>query len=62
MESVAGEFTPTDEVDEIRWLTREEAAESPLLRPRSRAARRALGGRGEAGREPECGTFANAAP
>jgi len=27
MEPVAGEFTPTDEVDEIRWLTREEAAE-----------------------------------
>ena len=27
MERVAGEFTPTDEVDEIRWLTREEAAE-----------------------------------
>ena len=27
MELVAGEFTPTDEVDEIRWLTREEAAE-----------------------------------
>jgi 8-oxo-dGTP diphosphatase len=27
MESVAGVFTPTDEVDEIRWLTREEAAE-----------------------------------
>jgi 8-oxo-dGTP diphosphatase len=26
MEPVAGEFTPTDEVDEIRWLTREEAA------------------------------------
>jgi 8-oxo-dGTP diphosphatase len=27
MERVAGEFTPTDEVDEIRWLTPEEAAE-----------------------------------
>ena len=27
MEPIAGEFTPTDEVDEIRWLTREEAAE-----------------------------------
>ena len=27
MERVAGAFTPTDEVDEIRWLTREEAAE-----------------------------------
>ena len=26
MEAVAGEFTPTDEVDEIRWLTREDAA------------------------------------
>ena len=26
MEPVAGEFTPTDEVDEIRWLPREEAA------------------------------------
>ena len=26
MEPVAGEFTPTDEVDEIRWLTREDAA------------------------------------
>jgi 8-oxo-dGTP diphosphatase len=27
MEPVAGAFTPTDEVDEIRWLTREVAAE-----------------------------------
>ena len=27
MEPVAGEFTPSDEVDEIRWLSREEAAE-----------------------------------
>ena len=27
MEPVGGEFTPSDEVDEIRWLTREEAAE-----------------------------------
>ena len=27
MEPVAGAFTPTDEVDEIRWLTREDAAE-----------------------------------
>lgn len=27
MESVRGAFTPTDEVDEIRWLTRDEAAE-----------------------------------
>jgi 8-oxo-dGTP diphosphatase len=27
MERVEGAFTPTDEVDEIRWLTREEAAE-----------------------------------
>ena len=27
MEPVAGAFAPTDEVDEIRWLTREEAAE-----------------------------------
>jgi 8-oxo-dGTP diphosphatase len=27
MEPVAGVFAPTDEVDEIRWLTREEAAE-----------------------------------
>jgi 8-oxo-dGTP diphosphatase len=27
MEPVAGEFTPSDEVDEIRWLTREEAAQ-----------------------------------
>jgi len=27
MEPVAGAFTPNDEVDEIRWLTREEAAE-----------------------------------
>jgi 8-oxo-dGTP diphosphatase len=27
MEPVAGEFTPGDEVDEIRWLSREEAAE-----------------------------------
>jgi 8-oxo-dGTP diphosphatase len=27
MEPVAGAFTPTDEVDEIRWLTRDEAAE-----------------------------------
>jgi 8-oxo-dGTP diphosphatase len=27
MEPVAGVFTPTEEVDEIRWLTREEAAE-----------------------------------
>ena len=27
MEPVVGEFRPTDEVDEIRWLTREEAAE-----------------------------------
>jgi 8-oxo-dGTP pyrophosphatase MutT (NUDIX family) len=27
MEPVFGEFRPTDEVDEIRWLTREEAAE-----------------------------------
>jgi 8-oxo-dGTP diphosphatase len=27
MEPVAGAFKPTDEVDEIRWLTREEAAE-----------------------------------
>jgi 8-oxo-dGTP diphosphatase len=26
MEPVAGSFVPTDEVDEIRWLTREEAA------------------------------------
>jgi 8-oxo-dGTP diphosphatase len=26
MEPVAGEFTPSDEVDEIRWLTRLEAA------------------------------------
>ena len=26
MDSVAGEFTPTDEVDEIRWVTPEEAA------------------------------------
>ena len=26
MEPVAGEFTPTDEVDEIRWLPPEEAA------------------------------------
>lgn len=25
MEPVSGDFTPTDEVDEIRWLTREEA-------------------------------------
>ena len=57
-----GEFTPTDEVDEIRWLPPEGASESPLLRPRLRAARRALGCCGEAGREPECGTFANAAP
>ena len=27
MEPVAGEFTPSDEVDEIRWLSREEASE-----------------------------------
>ena len=27
MEPVAGEFTPSDEVDEIRWLSPEEAAE-----------------------------------
>ncbi len=27
MEPVAGTFIPTDEVDEIRWVTREEAAE-----------------------------------
>ena len=27
MEPVADAFIPTDEVDEIRWLTREEAAE-----------------------------------
>ena len=27
MTPVVGAFTPTDEVDEIRWLTREEAAE-----------------------------------
>ena len=27
MEPIAGEFTPSDEVDEIRWLTREEAVE-----------------------------------
>jgi 8-oxo-dGTP diphosphatase len=26
MSPVSGEFTPTNEVDEIRWLTREEAA------------------------------------
>jgi 8-oxo-dGTP diphosphatase len=26
MEPVAGEFTPTGEVDEIRWLTSQEAA------------------------------------
>jgi 8-oxo-dGTP diphosphatase len=26
MSPVSGEFTPTDEVDEIRWLTRDEAA------------------------------------
>ena len=26
MEPVAGEFAPSDEVDEIRWLTSEEAA------------------------------------
>jgi 8-oxo-dGTP diphosphatase len=27
MEPVAGEFTPSDEVDEIRWLTPDEAAQ-----------------------------------
>ncbi len=27
LEPVAGAFAPNDEVDEIRWLTREEAAE-----------------------------------
>ncbi|HEX4930159.1 MAG TPA: NUDIX hydrolase [Gaiellaceae bacterium] len=27
MEPVAGAFTPNDEVDAVRWLTREEAAE-----------------------------------
>jgi 8-oxo-dGTP diphosphatase len=28
MEPVAGTFTPSDEVDEIRWLTREDAADT----------------------------------
>ena len=61
MEPVAGEFTPTDEVDEIRWLTREEAAEL-LSYDRDLVLLDArLGRRGEAGREPERGTLANAA-
>ena len=61
--AVTGEFTPTDEVDEIRWLTREEAAEL-LSYDRDRVlldAVEVLGGRSAAGRESERRTFANPA-
>ena len=61
MEPVAGEFTPTDEVDEIRWLTREEAAELLSYDRDLVLLGRCLGCRGVTGREPERRTLANAA-
>ncbi len=43
MTPVDGEFTPTDEVDEVRWLALEEAP-SHLSYPRDRAVLAALAG------------------
>ncbi len=42
MEPLQGEFTPNDEVDEVRWAEPADGREAAQLRPRSRAARAAL--------------------
>ena len=40
MRPVSGEFEPTDEIDELRWLTPEEARAHTHVRARCRPARR----------------------